>query len=68
MGLITLLDDHVSQIQEIGAEGKHHNTVPRTKRIQILHHAICDPEDVVGYVYRYIISFGMSHDVTSTAM
>lgn len=67
-GLLPVLDNHFAQQQSAGMVVKHHNTLPRDDLIKILDHPICDPKQAVGYVYRYIISFGIALGVRPTAM
>lgn len=67
-GLMPVLDNHFAEQQAAGMTVKHHNTLPRKDLIHILDQAICDERTSLGYVYRYIIAFGIALGVRPTAM
>lgn len=67
-GLIPVLDNRFAKQQANGAVAKDHNTLHREDLIKILDHAVCDPRTSLGYLYRYIISFGIALGVRPTAI
>lgn len=59
-GLIPVHDNPFAKQQYAGGTVKHHNTLPRKYLIHILNHEICDDRTLLGYVYVYIIFFGIA--------
>lgn len=67
-GLMGMLDNRFAGQQYWDLTIKYHNTLSLDDLVKLLDYAVCEERNPVGYVYRFIIVFGVMLGIRPLAM